>query len=89
MYKCNLVYSASGLRPWPTFREYTPIAEGPGYFLVPIKIYRPNYNSDNSKGGLLTPWLEQLSVTIINIINRLDQNFKCKELMEIYIMKMV
>ncbi|CAD8200919.1 unnamed protein product [Paramecium pentaurelia] len=43
-------------------RAYTHIFEDDGYFLIPIKIYRPNVHPQFPNGGELTPWLEKLDL---------------------------
>jgi len=47
-------------------RAYTHVFEDDGYFLIPIKIYRPNVNPKFPNGGELTPWLEKLEVILYN-----------------------
>jgi len=39
-------------------RKYTAVVDEEGYFLIPIKIYRPNVHPNFPEGGELTPWLE-------------------------------
>lgn len=48
-------------------RAYTHVFEEDGYFLIPIKIYRPNAHPQFPNGGELTPWLEKLEVINCNI----------------------